>query len=56
MSSELPIATVHGLWIISRDASFMIRRVPAIKMTEAMEHAKPSQTVVTFMPLFLIVL
>ena len=35
---------------MSRDAGDITRSSPAMKMTDAMEHAKPSQRVTTFAP------
>ena len=43
-----PYALVHALWIISSDALDMSRSSPAMKMTDAMEHANPSHVVTTF--------
>jgi len=47
MSSAVPNPCALAWWIIRRDASRMTRREPAMKITDAIEHAKPSQTVVT---------
>ena len=47
MSSAVPNPPALAWWIIRSDASRMTRRVPAMKITDAMEHAKPSHMVVT---------
>ena len=47
MLADVPNAYEDALWIIRRLASFMILMSPAIKITDAAEHANPSQTVTT---------
>ena len=37
----------HALWIMISDAPFTMRSSPAMKTTDAIEHAKPSHTVRT---------